>query len=74
MVWLFYYFSLVSSVSCKFLSLFIVYFDADDSCHELTFNIGQNGVGATAATNRYFSIKVICYTSLNISVCLKNPV
>ena len=47
--------------------LFIVYFDADDSCHELTFNIGQNGIGATAATTRTFSIKVICYTALNCS-------
>ena len=41
------------------LFLLIVYFDADDSCHELTFNIGQNAIGVTAATTRYFSIKVI---------------
>ena len=47
------------NVNAKFLFLFIVYFDADDSCHELTFNIGQNGIGATAATTRSFSIKVL---------------
>ena len=42
-----------------YLFLLLVYFDADDDCHDLTFNIGQNGVGVTAATNRYFSIKVL---------------
>ena len=47
------------NVNVKFLFLCIVYFDADDSCHELTFNIGQNGIGATAATTRSFSIKVL---------------
>ena len=52
------------NVNVIFLFLSIVYFDADDSCHELTFNIGQNGIGATAATTRSFSIKVINYTAL----------
>ena len=37
---------------------FIVYFDADDGCHDLNLSIGQNAVYATEPSNRQISIKV----------------
>lgn len=36
---------------------FLVYFDAQDTCHDLNFNFGQNVIGTTSPT-RQFSIKV----------------
>ena len=42
-------------------SSFTVYFDADDECHDLSFNVGQTGIGVTAATTRSFNIKVCVF-------------
>ena len=42
-------------------SLFTVYFDADNECHDLSFNVGQAGIGVTAAATRSFNIKVCMF-------------
>jgi hypothetical protein len=46
---------------CGTLSGEHVYFEANNACHDLTFNLGQVGVDATLAT-RKFSIKVTQFT------------
>ena len=37
---------------------FLVYFDADDGCHDLNLSLGQNAYYATIPSNRQVSIKV----------------
>ena len=37
-----------------------VYFDATNTCHDLSFNFGQNAIGTTTPT-RSFTIKVRKY-------------
>ena len=37
---------------------FVVYFDSNNDCHDLTFNLGQAAMGATIPS-RQFSIKVL---------------
>ena len=41
-----------------FLKIYIVYFDSNNECHDLTFNLGQAAMGATIPS-RQFSIKVM---------------
>ena len=36
----------------------LVYFDADDGCHDLNLSLGQNAYYATIPSNRQVSIKV----------------
>jgi hypothetical protein len=45
-------------VLCGTLSGDHIYFEADDECHDLSFALGQTGVGTTKQTDRKFSIKV----------------
>lgn len=35
-----------------------VYFDASDNCHDLSFGIGQAGIGVAALSTRSFNVKV----------------
>ena len=51
-------FKVKSNVNC---SSFTVYFDADNECHDLSFNVGQAGIGVTAAATRSFNIKVCIF-------------
>ena len=44
------------------LFLLTVYFDADDECHDLNFQLGNNPQGISSLATRSWSIKITQYS------------